>query len=249
MNHFVFVHPNDIIIAVYVDDLLIIESRIDDITILKKQIVERFQIKDLKNVSQYLSVKVVRDRPNRTKWLTQTSFIKKLVDDCDLTNCRSISTPMKPYPLQANIHNSREYHASKKEISSYQEILGSLQWLVTMTRQDIAYAINKLAHFNLNLTLTHFTAIQRIVRYLADTSELSVRFEPSNNLEQIDDLIEYTNASYADDVDTKRSHSSYVFLLWNEPISCSSKRQDTVAISIIEVEYIGQCNVAKRLTF
>ena len=249
MNHFVFVHPNDIIVVVYVDDHLIIESSIDDIVALKKQIAKRFQIKNLNDVSQYLSVKVVRDRFNRTMWLTQTSFIRKLVDDCDLTNCRLVSTLMESYPLQVNVRNGREYRASKEEISSYQEILSSLQWLVTMTRQDIAYVVNKLAHFNLNSTSTHFIAIQRVVRYLAGISKLSIRFEPSNNLGQTDDLIEYIDAFYVDDADTKRSHSNYVFLLWNESINCSSKRQNTVATSTIEVEYIDQCNAAKKAYF
>ena len=82
-----------------------------------------------------------------------------------------------------------------------------------MTRQDIAYVVNKLAHFNLNFTFTHFIAIQRVVRYLANISKLSIRFESSNNLEQIDDLIEYIDAFYVDDANTKRFHSSYVFLL------------------------------------
>ena len=182
-------------------------------------------------------------------WLIQISFIKKLVDDCDLINCRSISTLMKSYSLQINIHNDREYHVSKKKISSYQKILNSLQWLIIITRQNIAYEINKLTHFNLNFTFIHFIAIQQIVRYLINISKLSVRFESFNNLEQIDDLIEYTNASYVNDVDTKRSHSSYVFLLWNESINCSFKRQNTMIIFIIEVEYIDQCNVAKEIYF
>ena len=50
MNHFVFVHFNDIIITIYVDDLLIIEFNIHDITTLKKQIAKRFQIKNFNDV-------------------------------------------------------------------------------------------------------------------------------------------------------------------------------------------------------
>ena len=119
MNHFVFVHFNDIIVVVYVDDFLIIKFNIDDIIALKKQIAKRFQIKNFNDVFQYLSVKVVRDRFNRIMWLTQISFIRKFVDDCDLINCRLVSTLMKSYSLQVNVHNDREYHISKKKISSY----------------------------------------------------------------------------------------------------------------------------------
>ena len=118
-----------------------------------------------------------------------------------------------------------------------------------MTRQDIIYVVNKLIDFNLNFTFTHFIVIQRVVRYLANILKLSIRFESFNNLEQTSDLIEYIDAFYVDDANTKRSHSSYVFLLWNELINCSSKRQDTIVTSTIEIEYIDQCNVVKKVYF
>ena len=249
-DHSVFVHRNGVIIAVYVDDLLIVGPHASDIKGLKESISKRFKIKDLNEVTHYLGVKVVRDRANKTMWLTQTAFIKKLVDDCGLTDCRPVSTPMEPYPLQADMHNGQPYKASPVEVHAYQEILGSLQWLVTMTRQDIAYPVNKLAQFTLNPTPTHMTALQRIVKYLAGTSELGIRFGPDNSEGSMKgELTGYTDASYINDVDTKRSHSGYVFMLWNGPISCSSKRQDTIATSSTEAEYIGQCNAAKEAYF
>ena len=127
MNHSMFIHSNEIIIVVYVDDLLIIESSLDDITELKKAIFRRFKLKNLEDISHYLDVKVMRDRKNLTMWLTQTSYIKKLVDDCGLTNCRPISTSMKPYFLKTNIHNDESYTTTVNEIQSYNEILKSLQ--------------------------------------------------------------------------------------------------------------------------
>ena len=82
-----------------------------------------------------------------------------------------------------------------------------------MTRQNIVYLVNKLTHFNLNFTFIHFIIIQRVMRYFANISKLSIRFESFNNLEQIDDLIEYIDVFYVDDAITKRSHSNYVFSL------------------------------------
>jgi len=45
-----FIHDNNIIIAIYVNDLLILESNIFDINILKLQFAERFQMKDLDSI-------------------------------------------------------------------------------------------------------------------------------------------------------------------------------------------------------
>ena len=50
----------------------------------------------------------------------------------------------------------------------------------------------------------------------------------------------------AGDKDTRRSTSGYVFSFGSAPISWSSKRQATVALSTCEAEYIGQTQAAKE---
>jgi hypothetical protein len=45
-----FTHENDIIIVIYVNDLLILESDIFNIEALKLQFAERFQMKDLDSI-------------------------------------------------------------------------------------------------------------------------------------------------------------------------------------------------------
>jgi len=50
IDHSVFIQNNDIIIVIYVNDLLILESNIFDIQALKLQFAERFQMKDLDSI-------------------------------------------------------------------------------------------------------------------------------------------------------------------------------------------------------
>jgi len=45
-----FIHDNDIIIVIYVNDLLILESNIFNIQALKLQFAEHFQMKDLDSI-------------------------------------------------------------------------------------------------------------------------------------------------------------------------------------------------------
>ena len=148
------------------------------------------------------------------------------------------------------MHNDQSYKISLVEVHAYQEILSSLQWLVTITRQNIVYLINKLAQFILNFIFIYMTALQRIVKYLIEISKLSIRFE-FDNFENFmkGELIDYIDASYINDVDTKRSHSSYVFMLWNDFINCSFKRQNTIVTLSIEIKYIDQCNATKEIYF
>lgn len=52
-------------------------------------------------------------------------------------------------------------------------------------------------------------------------------------------LIGFSDADWASDVDKRRSCTGYVFKLSNGAISWSSKRQQAVALSSIEAEYLA----------
>ncbi len=60
-NHCVLVHQNGIIIAIYVDDLLLLGPDLAKIGQLKKQLSDRFCIRDVGAISWYLGMEVTRD--------------------------------------------------------------------------------------------------------------------------------------------------------------------------------------------
>ncbi len=57
-----FTHQNNIIIAIYVNDLLILESNIFDIEALKLQFTKCFQMKDLDSIESYLEMHITHDK-------------------------------------------------------------------------------------------------------------------------------------------------------------------------------------------
>ena len=66
IDHSVFIHNNDIIIAIYVNDLLILELNIFDIKALKLQFAERFQMKNLDSIKWYLEMHITCDKAEWT---------------------------------------------------------------------------------------------------------------------------------------------------------------------------------------
>ena len=52
------------ILLLYVDDILIAESSIEEINDLKKQSSKQFVIKDLGTVKQILSMRIIRNKAN-----------------------------------------------------------------------------------------------------------------------------------------------------------------------------------------
>ena len=73
-DHYIFGHKNSIIIAIVVDDLLLLGLYLAEINSLKKQLGNRFCMRDMGLSSWYLGMEVIRDQPNRTLYINQSAF-------------------------------------------------------------------------------------------------------------------------------------------------------------------------------
>jgi len=139
-----------LIIAIYVDDLLIISKDMDKINKVKDKLSSRFKMSDLGELSWYLGMRVTRT-PDRIT-LDQQTYTTKILERFDMQNAHSQSTPLAA-------------GADKKLVSSpddeptnapYRELVGSLLYLALTTRPDIAVAVNKLARLVNKPTNTHW---------------------------------------------------------------------------------------------
>jgi len=57
--------------------------------------------------------------------------------------------------------------------------VGAFQWLVTMTRPDLAFLVNRCSRYTTNPTSAHFNTTKRIYKYLAGTISLGLRYSPN----------------------------------------------------------------------
>ena len=107
-------------------------------------------------------------------------------------------------------------------------------------RPDIYFAISILSRFNHNLNAKHLVAVKRVLRYLKGTIDYGIIYGTNS------DLRGYTDANWASDIETRRSLSIYVFLLFGGTISQISKRQQSITLSLYEAEYIAQTQTSKE---
>src|SRR3954453_5475664 len=63
------------------------------------------------------------------------------------------------------------------------------------------------------------------------------------------ELAGYTDASFAEDRATRRSTGAYIFTLNGGPISWTSRRQSTVALSTTEAEYMAMCQAIREASW
>ena len=238
-DHSVFVnYKKKLIVPIYVDDLLLIgPPGLEDISKLKKALGQRFSMTDLGPCHHYLGMGITRDRVNKTLHLSQESYINKVLTRFGMAACKDSATPMD---LGLHLEASEGYSATVSQVKEYQAIVGSLIYLSTQTRPDIAYAVQKLARFNLNPSKAAIGAAKKVLRYLHGTKTLGVTYGGARG------LVGYTDADYAGDVTTRRSTGAYLFKLNGGVFSWSSKLQQCIALSSCEAEYMAQTQASKE---
>ena len=104
---------------------------------------------------------------------------------------------------------------------------------MTMTRPDIAYAVQVVSQFVSAPRTLHLTAVLRIIRYLRGTIDRSMFFPSSSTL----DLWAYSDADWAGCAVSRRSTTGYCVFLGSSLISWKCKKQATVSKSSTKAEY------------
>ena len=160
--------------------------------------------------------------------LTQRRYILDLLFRFKLLNAHPVATPMASHPKLSLNSCTRLTDATE-----YRSAVGSLQYLA-FTRPDISYAVNKLSQFMHTPTTDHWSAVKRVLRYLAGTASHGLYFSRQNP----SSLHAYSDADWAGDSDDFVSTNAYIIYLGRHPISWSSKKQKGVARSSTEAEYL-----------
>lgn len=153
-----------------------------------------------------------------------------------MSDCNPVSTPSDPnQKLTKDMCPTTTEEVEKMSQVPYQELVGSLLYIAQGSRPDISWAVNNASKFNQNPGQPHWIALKRILRYLKATSNAKLRYSKDGNSH----FIGFCDSDYAGNSDDRRSCSGYSFLLQGGAISWSSKRQQTVALSTTEAEYMA----------
>ena len=129
---------------------------------------------------------------------------------------------------------------------AYQAIVGSLMCIALATRPDISYAVSALSRYNSRPLASHLTAAKRVLHYLKTTAHHRLHFqvgEPSGSGDG--KLMGYTDSDWANDSKDRKSQGGHVFIIGGGAVSWQSRKQNLVATSTLEAEYIA-CSEASR---
>ncbi|KAK9745539.1 hypothetical protein QE152_g6808 [Popillia japonica] len=184
-----------------------------------------------------------------------------------MENCNLVKTPLDPNSkLTKDMSPLTSEQQRLMESVPYQEAVGSLMYTAQLTRPDICYAVSSLSRFNNNPGEIHWQAVKRVFRYLKGTAAAKLEFKRDGNSGEIhwqavkrvfrylkgtapaklefkrdgnSEIIGYCDADWAADTDDRKSITGYVYFACGGAISWCTKKQQTVALSTTEAEYMS----------
>lgn len=223
-----------LILAVYVDDILVLSNSIMMEMKIINQLKENFKMKDLGEVSSILGVNVTRDATKKTIAIDQQSYISKVLEKFGMKDCNPVSTPLDPsQKLSTKMSPTTDAERDEMKNIPYQEAIGSLMYAAQLTRPDICFALCLLSRFNKNFGKAHWNAVKRVFRYLAGTINRKLVYRGNDDN---DKLIGFSDADFGGDEDTGKSTTGYTFMLQGAAVSWCAKSQKSVSISTCESE-------------
>ena len=128
----------------------------------------------------------------------------------------------KPIKTPVNVSSKLLKASEDSELfdqTLYQSAVGSLLYLSTRTRPDIAFAVNNVARFCSQPTKTHWTAVKRIFRYLRGTTHLGLLYSKGDE----DTLIGFSDSDWGGDSNDYKSTSGYIFQIGGTAVSWKSR--------------------------
>ena len=243
VDHCVFYKNQDndlLIIAVYVDDMMILSNKLNLVNETKRDLASRFEMTDLGEIHWILNMEVTRDRKNRIIRLSQSQYIESILERHGMADCRPVSTPM-----EANL-KLEKLVAAEVDVHDYQSTTGSAMYGMIGTRPDLAHSVGALSRHTATPGQQHQTALKRVYRYLRGTSEYGITYD--GKLSDPDPQV-YCDADWANDPNDRKSISGYVVTMCGGAVSWSSKKQSVTALSSTEAEYIAAARAAQEASW
>lgn len=197
---------NSLILAIYVDDGLIIGQNKPVINRLLSDLGKEFQISIFKNIKSFLGIEIYQDK--YCLRLKQPSYATHITEMFNMENSKPVNTSM--------LTNDNRDEEAKKDFP-YRESVGSILYLASKTRPDLAYAVGYASRHLDKPYKQDVTNVKRILRYVNAIRNLDISYNENSTDEG--ELIGYTDSDYAGDVETRKSTTGLVIIYAGGPIN------------------------------
>jgi hypothetical protein len=201
-----------VVVIVYVNDAIFLGPNIRDVNMAKDLFMKRWECRDLGTMKEFLRMTILRR--GTTLILDQKEYLHTVLERFGMQNAKSVPTPLpsgyaplnNTDPVDEKLHNR------------YQQVIGSLLYLMLGTRPDIAFAVTKMSQFAANPSQEHLNKALYICRYLIGTQDYYLSYGAKQ-----DGIIAFADADWGSDQITRCSTSGHLVMLAGAAVSWSSR--------------------------
>ncbi|KAJ9561242.1 hypothetical protein OSB04_006402 [Centaurea solstitialis] len=231
-------------LVLYVDDILLIGNDVPTLQSVQSWLSKCFRMKDLGEAVYILGIKIYRNRSKRLIGLSQSTYIDKILKKFRMDESKKGFIPMQHgIVLSKTQCPVSSQDQDKMKSIPYASAIGSIMYAMLCTRPDVAYSVSVTSRYQQNPGKPYWVAVKNILKYLRRTKDMFLVFGGS---EDEISVTGYSDATFQTDRYDFRSQSGYVFTLNEGAISWKSSKQDTIADSTTEAEYIAASDATKE---
>lgn len=224
-------------ILVYVDDILLFSDNDQDLTTFKVKLCNAFKMKDMGPVSKFVGIQIKQTEGKII--LDQKDYLQNVLKSYNMEESKPVSTPIEPNFCHVGDADPKFEHLCRS-------VIGSLLYAALCTRPDIMIAVTILARYQNKANSQLWTALKRVLRYIQGTLDLCLVYNGTHNGPTLEG---YADSDWAGDTETRRSTSGFIFKVYNCVVVWSSRRQNCVALSTAESEYVALSEAVSELVW
>lgn len=224
------------IFLVYVDAIILTGSNSQFLDHFVLLLAQRFSLKNLGSLHHFLGVELIS--AGSGLFLSQGQYINDILLKYKMDGAKVVSTPM------SSVDQLVSTSSPGVDAVSYRQLVGMLQYL-TITRLDVAFAINRLSQFMHAPTDSHWQAAKWVLRYLKGTLHHGLFLKSGIPLS----LSAFSDSDWGEGGarDGGRSTTAYVIYFCSNVVSWKSVRHKSVSRSSIEDENRALANATAEL--
>ncbi|MBW0472315.1 hypothetical protein O181_012030 [Austropuccinia psidii MF-1] len=159
-----------------------------------------------------------------------------------MSKCKEATTPLVP--------NKHLGPATDKEITSFKNMginfrsaIGSLNYLSTATRPDLAHAVSALSQYLENPGIWHWKGFFHVLQSLKGFQEVGLHYHRNGK----QGIITYSDADWGNCRVTRQSISGYLALFEGFLVLLKTRKQQPVSTSTAEAEYKALCDLTSEM--
>ena len=161
----------------YNDDVLGASTTEEGAQRAKRELGDKFEVKDMGELKYILGVRFDRDQATGDIHLSQRSYLEQMLERFGFRSSKPRQTPLPTGLILTESHSPQtdeDKHYMKDK--PYREALGSLMWAQAATRPDLSYAVGLLARFQSNPRPAHWRALAHVMQYVNGTLEYHIMY-------------------------------------------------------------------------